>query len=595
MTKRKIRLLITLMGLAMLGLVGFQWHWITSALALRNEQFDLKVSDALQDVVRKLEKQEIIYLIRQREQIEQQQRKLEALNKNRLAKSSQSPKHSLPEEYAATSNRDDKLTGSNPTDALTPRNRSMTDFQANLINEFLRQRNSELPHIERFLRIHAEQERIFDAWFDQMDRAFWPTDSTANGSVLTTMRSSVQKARQNADVISRNVLPNRSKSKEKLLKVASASQTDLLKDVFKDLLFSKRPVEQRVNRIMLDSLLKKSLQERGIGIAYEFAIQNNIHQNIIFSTASYRPDSVDSALFKASLFPNELNTMPSQLLVYFPQRQAFILENMGFTLISSALLLLVILGCFYVAVATILKQKKLSDVKNDFINNMTHEFKTPISTISLAVGMAREQVETPGQPQKMKRYLGIIQDEVQRLGGHVEKVLQMALLDRGEIKLRPTTLNIHDVIEKVLNNLSVQLEQRQGEVELSFEADREMVQADELHLTNILTNLIDNANKYSLDAPPHISVSTESDETNVYIRVTDRGLGMSKEQQTKIFEPFYRVPTGNVHDVKGFGLGLSYVKKMVEAHGGSIDVKSRPGEGSTFAIQLPLLKETLTY
>jgi two-component system phosphate regulon sensor histidine kinase PhoR len=591
MTTQKIRLLITLMGLAALGLMGFQWHWITSALALRNEQFDLKVSDALQDVVRKLEKQEIIYLIRQREQIEQQQRKLEALNKNRLAKSSQSPKHSLPNEYA--SNRDDKLTGSNPTDALTPRNRSMTDFQANLINEFLRQRNSELPHIERFLRIHAEQERIFDAWFNQMDHAFWPTDSTSNGSVLMTVRSSVQKARQNAENEPPTYLPSRAKTKEKLLKVASASQSDLLKDVFKDLLFSKRPVEQRVNRIMLDSLLRKSLQERGIGIAYEFAIQNNVHQNIIFSTASYRPDSADSELFKASLFPNELNTMPSKLLVYFPERQAFILENMGFTLITSALLLLVILGCFYVAVATILKQKKLSDVKNDFINNMTHEFKTPISTISLAVGMAREQVETQGEPLKIKRYLGIVQDEIQRLGGHVEKVLQMALLDRGEIKLRPTTLNIHDVIEKVLNNLSVQLEQRQGEVELSFEAEQEIIQADELHLTNILTNLIDNANKYSLNAPPQIMVSTESDAENVYIRVTDHGLGMTKEQQTKIFEPFYRVPTGNVHDVKGFGLGLSYVKKMIEAHGGRIDVKSKPNEGSTFTIQLPLQKETL--
>ncbi len=587
MTKQKIRLLITLMGLATLGLVGFQWHWITSALALRNEQFDLKVSDALQDVVRKLEKQEIIYLIRQREQIEQQQRKLEALNKNRLAKSTQSPKHSLPEEYAAASNRNDKLTGSNPTDALTPRNRSMTDFQANLITEFLRQRNSELPHIERFLRIHAEQERIFDAWFEQMDRALWPTDSSSNGSVLMTVRSSVHKARQHPENTSQAILPDHSKTKEKLLKVASASQSDLLRDVFKDLLFSKRPVEQRVNRLMLDSLLRKSLQERGIGITYEFAIQNDVRQNIIFSTASYRPDSADSELFKASLFPNEINTFPSQLLVYFPDRQAFILENMGFTLVSSALLLLVILGCFYVAVATILKQKKLSDVKNDFINNMTHEFKTPISTISLAVGMAREQVETQGQPVKVKRYLGIIQDEVQRLGGHVEKVLQMALLDRGEIKLRPTALNIHDVIEKVLNNLSVQLEQRQGEVDLSFEAEQEMVQADELHLTNILTNLIDNANKYSPDAPPHITVSTESDDTNVYIRVSDRGLGMSKEQQTKIFEPFYRVPTGNVHDVKGFGLGLSYVKKMVEAHGGSIEVKSKLGEGSTFTIQLP--------
>lgn len=589
MTKQKIRLLITLMGLAALGLVGFQWHWITSALALRNEQFNLKVSDAMQDVVRKLEKQEIIYLIRQREEIEQQRRKLEALNKNRLAKNTQLPNYNLPEEYAGTSDRREKLTGSNPTDALTPRNRSMTDFQANLINEFLRQRSDELPNIERFLRIHAEQERLFDAWFDQMERSLWPTDSTATSSVLMTVRSSVQKARRTADAPAKKIVNK--KPQEKPEKTNATSQTDVLKDVFKDLLFSKRPVEQRVNRLMLDSLLKKSLRERGIGIAYEFAIQNDVHKSILFSTASYRPDSTDSELFRASLFPNELNNIPSQLLVYFPERQAFILENMGLTLISSVLLLLVILGCFYVAVATILKQKKLSDIKNDFINNMTHEFKTPISTISLAVGMAREQIEMKADATKVHRYLGIIQDETQRLGGHVEKVLQMALLDRGEIKLRPMDVNIHDIIEKVLNNLSVQLEQRGGEIDLNFEATNEIVQADELHLTNILTNLIDNANKYSPDAP-HITVSTQSDDSHLLISVRDRGRGMTKEQQTKIFDPFYRVPTGNIHDVKGFGLGLSYVKKMVEAHSGNIQVESKLNEGSTFTIQLPLQKET---
>lgn len=581
MTKQKIRLLISLMGLAALSLMGFQWYWITSALALRNEQFDLKVSDALQDVVRKLEKQEILYLIRQREEIEQQQRKLEALNKNRLAKKTQPPKHRLPDEYTASVGRDGNLTGTNPTDALTPRNRSMTDFQANLINEILRQRNDELPHIERFLRIHAEQERMFEAWFDQMGRVLMPTDSVGNSSVLMTVRSSVQKARQ---PLEKRATPDENDTKSKTL----ASQTDLLKDVFKDLLFSKRPMEQRVNRLMIDSLLKKSLAERGIGLPYEFAIQNNNQSNVLFSTVAYRPDTTGSELFRASLFPNEINTLPSQLLVYFPERQAFILQNMSFTLISSALLLLVILGCFYVAVTTILKQKKLSDIKNDFINNMTHEFKTPLSTISLAVSMAREQVETPqSEKSKIQRYLGIIRDETQRLGGHVEKVLQMALLDRGEIKLKPTEVNIHDVIEKVLNNLGVQLEQREGEIELSFEATNELVEADELHLTNILTNLLDNANKYSPETP-HIAVGTHSDDNFVYVSVSDQGRGMTKEQQTKIFDPFYRVPTGNIHDVKGFGLGLSYVKKMVEAHGGAIDVESKLGKGSTFTVKLPL-------
>lgn len=582
MTKQKIRLLITLIGLAGLSLVVFQWHWITSALALRNEQFDLKVSDAMQEVVRKLEKQEIIYLIRQREEIEQQRRKLEALNKNRLAKNTQSPRQSLPEEYIAPPNHTDKLTGTNPTDALTPRNRSMTDFQANLINEFLSQRNNELPHLERFLRLHAEQERLFDSWFEQMGRVAWPTDSIANGSILMTVRSSVQKKAQQPSGIA---FPQKKSQKpQKQPQPTAASQTDLLKDVFKDLLFSKRPVEQRVNRLMLDSLLKKSLHERGIGITYEFAIQSDIRQSILFSTAAYRPDSTDIALFRTSLFPNEINTSPSQLLVYFPQRQAFILENMGFTLVSSILLLLVILGCFYVAVVTILKQKKLADIKNDFVNNMTHEFKTPISTISLAVGMAREQVATKADVNKVFRYLGIIQDENQRLGGHVEKVLQMALLDKGGIELRPTQVNIHNTIEKVLNNLSVQLEQRHGEIALHFEATNEVIMADELHLTNILTNLIDNANKYSPDTP-HITVSTYSDNESVRISVSDKGKGMTKEQQAKIFDPFYRVPMGNIHDVKGFGLGLSYVKKMIEAHNGKITVESKPNEGSTFTLQ----------
>ncbi|MEZ4900740.1 MAG: ATP-binding protein [Spirosomataceae bacterium] len=587
MAKQKIRLLIALMGLASLGLVVFQWYWISSALDLRNEQFDLKVSDAMQEVVRKLEKQEIIYLIRQREEIEQQRRKLEALNKNRLTKrldkNVTSTRPHLPEEYTVTTNHRDKLTGTNPTDALTPRNRSMTDFQANLINEFLSQKNNELPHLERFLRLHAEQERLFDAWFEQMGRVAWPTDSIANGSILMTVRSSVQRAQQPSLIVSSP--PSKKRQKEETSPVIS-SQTDLLKDVFKDLLFSKRPVEQRVNRLMLDSLLKKSLQERGISIHYEFAIQRDINQAILFSTASYRPTSNNAELFRASLFPNELNTTPSQLLVYFPNRQAFILENMGFTFLSSVLLLLVILSCFYVAVSTILKQKKLADIKNDFINNMTHEFKTPISTISLAVGMAREQVGITPEVAKVHRYLGIIQDETHRLGGHVEKVLQAALLDKGEIKIRPTQLNIHDMIEKVLNNQGVLLEQRNAEVVLHFDATNEIVEADEVHLTNILTNLIDNANKYSPDNL-HIDISTYNDNDNhVFIAIKDKGQGMTKEQQAKIFEPFYRVPTGNIHDVKGFGLGLSYVKKMVEAHSGTIQVESKPNSGSTFTIQL---------
>jgi two-component system phosphate regulon sensor histidine kinase PhoR len=220
---------------------------------------------------------------------------------------------------------------------------------------------------------------------------------------------------------------------------------------------------------------------------------------------------------------------------------------------------------------------------------MTHEFKTPISTISLAVDMAREQAENRDSKKPLQRYLNIIRDENHRLGDHVEKVLQMALLERGQISLIYSAVNIHDIIERVLNNIGVQIEKKQGEVTLEFEAQNEIVQADEMHLTNIIYNLVDNANKYSLTTP-NIKVATRNDENGLFFSVSDTGLGMNKEQLNRIFDQFYRVPTGNLHDVKGFGLGLSYVKKMVEAHGGTINVESKIGHGSMFEVFLPIVE-----
>jgi two-component system phosphate regulon sensor histidine kinase PhoR len=187
---------------------------------------------------------------------------------------------------------------------------------------------------------------------------------------------------------------------------------------------------------------------------------------------------------------------------------------------------------------------------------------------------------------RLTRYMGIIRDETRRLGSHVEKVLQMALLDRGEIKLKLSPVNIHDVIEKVLNNIGLQIEQREGEVDMDFEAENEIIEADDLHLTNILYNLLDNAIKYS-PGQPHIALQTRSLPEGISITVADHGLGMTRDQLSRIFEKFYRVPTGNRHDVKGFGLGLSYVKKMIDEHHGQIRVESQPGKGSQFELILP--------
>jgi two-component system phosphate regulon sensor histidine kinase PhoR len=216
---------------------------------------------------------------------------------------------------------------------------------------------------------------------------------------------------------------------------------------------------------------------------------------------------------------------------------------------------------------------------------MTHEFKTPISTISLATQVLQDD-SVKKDTSKISRYLHVIQDENRRLGTHVEKVLQMALLDKGEVKLRFETVNVHEIIEQVLQNLSIQIEQKEGVIDLELNAENPEIQADELHLTNILYNLVDNANKYSPENPV-IKIATENTPEGLKISVSDNGIGMEKDQINKIFDKFYRISTGNLHDVKGFGLGLSYVKKMAEAHQAKIALSTKLGEGSCFELVFP--------
>jgi two-component system phosphate regulon sensor histidine kinase PhoR len=322
-------------------------------------------------------------------------------------------------------------------------------------------------------------------------------------------------------------------------------------------------------------------------------VQGNNPGNLIFSTASLKPADWQQKSYRASLFPNETTQGQSSFFVFFPDQQKHILSGMGVMFGGSGILILVVMVCFYLAVTTILRQKKLSDIKNDFINNMTHEFKTPISTIALATEMAQEN-STRGAASldfpRLTRYLGIIKEENKRLGTHVEKVLQMALLDKGEVKLKKTLVNISDLITNALNSLSVQIENQNGTVDLEFDAENEQVLGDELHLSNVLNNLIDNAIKYSPDSLK-LTIRTSNVNNGIEMSITDTGIGMAREQIHRIFDTFYRVPTGNVHDVKGFGLGLSYVKTMVEAHGGTVHADGKLGEGSKLTIWLPVAAE----
>ena len=283
------------------------------------------------------------------------------------------------------------------------------------------------------------------------------------------------------------------------------------------------------------------------------------------------------------------NLAPREILwVIVPNSSGVVLKELRSRIAIAGLFTLIIFAAFYLTVNTMLRQKKLSEIKNDFINNMTHEFKTPLATISLAVdAMKNEKVLS--DKEKMNYFSSIIKEENQRMNRQVETILRAALLDKQEVNLMLKPTHVHDVIKDIADNFTLQLNDKKGKVEMDLEATNDLIEADEVHFPNLINNLVDNSVKYSKDnVPPEIKISTLANGKNMTIRLEDNGIGMTKETVKRIFEKFYRAHTGNVHNVKGFGLGLSYVKTMVDAHGGNIKVDSTPGKGSTFTLELPL-------
>jgi len=284
------------------------------------------------------------------------------------------------------------------------------------------------------------------------------------------------------------------------------------------------------------------------------------------------------------------STLPDEALaIVLPDFQKSVIGEMRLMIAGAIFFTLVIITAFYVTVNALLRQKKLSEIKNDFINNMTHEFKTPLATISLAVDALRNEKVVHDRV-KSEYFSGIIKEENRRMNKQVETILQASLLDRQEQQLNLRPIHAHVVIQESMENFHLQLEGKGGRAECQLNAKNDLIEADEVHFTNLITNLIDNAVKYSKDAPL-IRITTHSTTKSLIIRIEDNGIGMSKETQRRIFEKFYRAHTGNLHNVKGFGLGLSYVKTIVEAHKGKIKVDSVVGKGTTFTLEFPLKKD----
>lgn len=335
----------------------------------------------------------------------------------------------------------------------------------------------------------------------------------------------------------------------------------------------------------IDSIILSELHHNNIYAKFKFNIFDQKASYFLYHDPSIKEDKY---LEKAYAFPFISNNQKQQiyLMVYFPKEKSYLLKEMSLMLFISIIIILSVIYLFSYSISTIIKQSKLSDIKNDFINNMTHEFKTPISTISLAC-QALSDDDIQKSPDLYDSYISIIQDENNRLGGMAEKILQTAIIDKGTLKLNNEWVNVHDLIHELGKSNEMMINQRGGILSYNLDAQYFIVNADRMHLTNLMYNLLDNANKYSLEKPI-INISTQNDGDCLLIAIKDNGMGISKANQKKIFDKLYRVPTGNVHNVKGFGLGLSYVKAVVEKHKGYIDIESQLHKGTTFFIRIPI-------
>lgn len=274
------------------------------------------------------------------------------------------------------------------------------------------------------------------------------------------------------------------------------------------------------------------------------------------------------------------------LEVIVPYQSSIIWRSMRWFIAGAVLFTIIITAAFFITIRTLLRQKKLSEIKSDFINNMTHEFKTPLATISLAVDALKNE-KVVNDREKSNYFIGIIKEENKRMNKQVETILQAALLDKQEIQLNLKQLHAHELIQSALNNIILQVEEKQGQLVTQLDATNDLLKGDEVHFTNMISNLLDNAIKYSKENL-QIKITTQNFGNQLRIKIEDNGIGMNKETLNRIFEKFYRAHTGNIHNVKGFGLGLSYVKTMVRAHNGTIKADSTVGRGSTFVISLPL-------
>lgn len=390
----------------------------------------------------------------------------------------------------------------------------------------------------------------------------------------------------------KNSLTDASKSLQEIVRNRYIYEKALLDEVVYSILYSAsdKPLKERINFKMLDQDLHAELLNNGINIPYHFTVSTQDGREV-YRCPDYSERGEDYS-YSQVLFRNDPQQKMGVLKVHFPEMDKYIYSSVRF-MIPAVIFTIVLLLTFIFTIVVIFRQKRYSEIRNDFINNMTHELKTPISSISLAAQMLNDDVVTKS-PTMMKHLGGVINDESKRLRFLVEKVLQMSLFDRKKTIIKKRNLNLNDMVDTIANTFTLRVEHTGGKIVTDIGAQFPMIYADEMHFQNVIFNLLDNAVKYRKpDEPVNISIKTWNSSNHLLLSIQDNGLGMKKEDAKKVFEKFYRVHTGNVHDVKGFGLGLAYVKSILDLHNAEISVDSELGKGTRFTIKLPINKEEI--
>lgn len=608
MKKKSIVLIIWLMSIALLGVMAMQYYFIRETYKQKSALFDEAVNTSLAKVASELEKSEVIEFARVQGRTNRLKYEAEQEKQKKLAEQLKIQRQI---EMLSIKQMESIQRFKEAEESL----KSIFPNATPITNEFFetyykRKQNQKYisiklvgqpvpgsSMIDWFVDITATKELPLLAAQDDSAR-YIVSDVDINSGVIKEYQVATLPPRANNDIIIQlrdlreklNTMNNEflagAKTVYDTVAAISGKRQDLVEDVAISIQLSNRPLLSRINNNLIRTLLTEELASRDINAPFNIEIRDR--QKLIFQSANGEAFSKNAHFtrYTTALFQGDLGTPTGRLSIYFPDKKGVIVDNMSYLIAPTIALLALLISCFAYTLTIIFRQKKMSEMKNDFINNMTHEFKTPVATIMIASESLKDP-EIASNEQRVNRLANVIYDENVRLGSHIERVLSIAKLEKENLRLEHTKLHMNPLVEHVLESMQLQLQKAGGIIHKELKATNDTVIGDELHLSNVLFNLVDNAIKYSPKAP-EITVKTFNTKNNVVISITDKGMGMTKEQQEKIFDQFYRIPTGNIHNVKGFGLGLSYVYDITKRLNGKVQVKSEKDKGTTFEVTLPL-------